>query len=767
MANNEGGEPNGTPPASRESIGGGFLPGPRKPLAGLSREALLGTAWNRDRIASRAAAAIQARILFMRHETRKAIRAFLEDDFQVYERELDRDYLKSIRQQASGELSLSAGDFERYVSQWERLVPADREIAAALEELLSQRYGLDPGTSPASISALRGQPRDHPPTEPLPGVGESDDLVGSAEASARWVTLDAGTVLYERGDPPAAMYLLVNGRLQETTSADEPPEVLRRGQVVGQIETLTGEPRATTAFAVRDSELVMLPRSLIMRLAQRDATLMTVVNKQLARRMAEKLSPRPADPVLGTVALVALPDSASSVDGIIEELARHLARFGTVTHLRKEDVDERIRAFGIDPAGSDGVDAPEFVAWLNELEAREQFLLLQVDEPTGSWGNRALKHVDRVVLMVDADGPLPGSEFVEWLKKQAGHARLDLLLVHPRDAAVPVNSSRWIDGVETDGFIHLRRDDPQHVEHFARLLARRGVGVVLSGGGARGYAHAGAVRAIIESGIPVDAICGTSIGALVAAGYASSMPPEEVVERLRANATRKALIDLTLPVSAVLRGRKVSRVFQTAFGHTRIEDLWRPYFCVSTNLTRARQVVHRRGPLWKAIRASTAIPGIFPPLRNQDGDLLVDGALMNSLPVDLMLKEPGIGTIIAINVTPIREREQQFRFGSNVDGWRVAFRKMLNPRTPAAAPSVFDTLLRANEVRGAQGDSRAGAALVIEPPMEDFPVLGLSAAAGLIDFGYEHGQSAVAQWLQDLAAGGSLPWEGASEGASL
>lgn len=743
----------------------GIVPRPRQAVGGLSRETLLGADWNRDRGASRAAAAIQARILFMRYETRKAIRAFLGDDFSVYTRELDRDYLASIRRQASDELALRAVDFERYVSQWARLIPAQPETASALEALLAQRYGLSPSETPAAFAALHGE-LDVALAPGIPGApGDADvpgDVVGSAELAAQWVTLSAGTVLYQHGDAPSAMYLLVNGRIEEISPTEsERPEVLRRGQVVGQVEILTGEPRATTAYAARDSELVVLPQDLIVRLAQQDATLMMVVNKQLASRMRERLSGRASDSVPGTIAFVPLHDGVAS-EWLFASLSKSLARFGSVSHLAPREVDERIRAFGIDPSSGDGVDAPEFVAWLNELEALEQFLLLQVDDPASAWGQRAFKHVDRVVLVANAGSALPGPEFVPGIRERAPHARLDLLLLHPASATTPAATARWLDAVKADSHIHLREQEQGDVEYLARLFARRAVGVVLSGGGARGYAHAGAVRAIIEAGIPVDSICGTSIGALVAAGYASSMPPAEVIDRLRANATRKALIDPTLPVSAVLRGRKVTRVFQTAFGHSRIEDLWRPYSCVSTNLTRARQVVHRRGPLWRAIRASTAIPGIFPPVMNQQGDLLVDGALMNSLPVDVMLEEPGIGTVIAINVTPIHDRERQYTMGNNVDGWQVALRKMLNPRKPAVVPSVFDTLLRANEVRGSQADARAAASLVIEPPMEDFPVLGLSAANGLIDFGYEHGRSAVEEWLETLAASGPLPWTGSN-----
>src|SRR5205807_3469411 len=99
--------------------------------------------------------------------------------------------------------------------------------------------------------------------------------------------------------------------------------------------------------------------------------------------------------------------------------------------------------------------------------------------------------------------------------------------------------------------------------------------------------------------------------------------------------TARALFDYTLPLVSFFSSRKVTHMAFSTLGDVCIEDLWRPFYCVSTNLTRAQPVIHRQGPLWRSVRASLAMPGVFSPVVD-GGDLLVDGGLMNNVPLDIM-----------------------------------------------------------------------------------------------------------------------------------
>jgi len=227
------------------------------------------------------------------------------------------------------------------------------------------------------------------------------------------------------------------------------------------------------------------------------------------------------------------------------------------------------------------------------------------------------------------------------------------------------------------------------VERVARLASGHGVGLVLSGGGARGFAHLGAIRALRESRVPIDAVGGCSMGAPIAGGVALDLADDEMISL--AERSFHKLLDYTVPVVALLKGERISKNIELSFGGWDIEDLWLPYYCVSTNLTRSRLEVHRRGSAAQAIRASVAIPGVLPPVP-VDGDLLVDGGVLNNMPAQTMRLDSTIGTVIAVDVAPQQGPRARSDFGTSVSGFR-ALRSTIR-RGPSDYPSVSSVLLR-------------------------------------------------------------------------
>jgi len=179
--------------------------------------------------------------------------------------------------------------------------------------------------------------------------------------------------------------------------------------------------------------------------------------------------------------------------------------------------------------------------------------------------------------------------------------------------------------------------DADDLGRLARLLTRRGVGLVLSGGGARGFAHLGVIRALREARVPIDFVGGSSIGSIIAAGVAVGWSDDEMRMRYRRSfVDTNPVNDYTFPFVALTRGRKVSRLLQREYGDVLIEEPAPAFFfCVSANLTTGRALEHRDGRLADALRASVAIPGVMPPAYRGE-DVLVDGAAINNLPVDIM-----------------------------------------------------------------------------------------------------------------------------------
>jgi predicted acylesterase/phospholipase RssA len=203
------------------------------------------------------------------------------------------------------------------------------------------------------------------------------------------------------------------------------------------------------------------------------------------------------------------------------------------------------------------------------------------------------------------------------------------------------------------------------------------------------------LRALEEAGVPIDVVGGTSVGAIIGAFCALGLNDSERVERAVAGFTRSgSLVRPTLPLVAVSSGRRVDRLLAEHLGPGLIEDLPRRFFCVSANLTRAEEVIHDRGPLWPAVRASLSMPGIFPPVYS-DGDLLIDGGALDNVPVEIMRSRVGSGYIIAVDLSPDVEPLTTAPFGHGLSGWRVLGHR-LNPFTPPRPfPNVFDILSRA------------------------------------------------------------------------
>jgi NTE family protein len=272
---------------------------------------------------------------------------------------------------------------------------------------------------------------------------------------------------------------------------------------------------------------------------------------------------------------------------------------------------------------------------------------------------------------------------------------------------------------------------------LGRLITGRAVGLVMGGGGARGMAHIGVLRALDEANVPVDLIGGTSMGSIIAAGAALESTPETLRQKMRAVfVDDNPLNDYTLPIVALVKGRKVSQLLRQFLGDRSIEDLWRYFYCVSSNLTTGRQHIHRAGPLWRAVRASISIPGLLPPMVEQ-GEVLVDGGLLNNLPTDVM-SEMRRGPIIAVDVTSDRVLSAAVEDLEDRSLWSMV-------RHRGRAPGIAKLLVRAGTVSSdvQRKFSRAQADLLLEPPLGDVDMLSWDGFDRAYEAGYRHTLAAL------------------------
>ena len=441
------------------------------------------------------------------------------------------------------------------------------------------------------------------------------------------ISLDAGEWLFREGDRADHAYLVHSGRVEIV--AEHPAEVVlrqvKRSEMLGEHALLMGGLRAASARASRDTELTRLSRAQFERLLAESPGFALGLLQAMATQISSVRAASGEATTPGTIAVVAL-DPAAPVARIGADLATAIAAHASVEELKPEaDRDES-----------------EFRGLLKRTEARRQHVVLTAgaDAAGDPWTKFCLREAD-VVIAVTTGAPAP-----EWLHHRRILAGCELLALDaplaPELLALAPHEVQVMHG-ET-----ALRDA---IDATARRLAGRAVGLVLSGGGARAFAHLGVLEELEKTGIAIDRYAGVSLGALIsgaAAGGADSGEMIELAQRFFVESNPST--DYTIPAYSLIRGGKTRRRLQDFFGERRIEELARRWLCVSADLVARELVVHRTGPIADAIYASLALPGVFPPVPTEDGRLLVDGGVIDNLPVETMARRAE-GPIIAVDVT--------------------------------------------------------------------------------------------------------------------
>ena len=389
------------------------------------------------------------------------------------------------------------------------------------------------------------------------------------------------------------------------------------GEILGEISAIAGVPRPTMVVALRHSGLLRVDGGAFRAFLERSHRGTLQVTQHLARSLAANLKPVARAVRPGSIALIAV---AEGVD--LMAIGRSLVAEAAGQHLAAELLSN------LDL----GLDAAEVSAaqMLNDLT-----ILVTCGEDA-HWNELCIANADRL-LYVDAAGhkPLPEPQ-LERILGAGRRSQIDVATLCADGSAPQPVSGRWLGRADIAMHLHVREGRAADLAFLARVVGGRAVGLVLAGGGARGFAHLGVIRALREAGIPIDLVGGTSMGAIIAAGAAFEWPHEELMERMRqVFVVNSPVNDYTLPIIALTRGNKVALRLRHHFGDLAIESAWRPFFAVSTNLSTCAPYVHDRGPVWRALRATSALPGILPPMV-EDGQVLVDGAIMNNFPVDVM-----------------------------------------------------------------------------------------------------------------------------------
>jgi NTE family protein len=578
-----------------------------------------------------------------------------------------------------------------------------------------------------------------------------------------WVEIAGGQVLMTQGEPGDAMYLVLSGRLRaylnESDGTRRAAREMGRGQIIGEMSLITGEPRSATVIAIRDAVLVRLAKSAFNALFATSPQLSIVLTRQIIEHLrAGSARHTLARPV--TIGLV--PISAGlSPRAFADHLALHFAKIGPTCVIDGADVGRDLQDPGI--ARRDGLDLEanrRITLRLNEMEAAHDFVLLVGDDGPTPWTHRCCRGSDEILLLANAKEPaqLHDSEKECLMSRPGrGEAAEVLVLLHPADLPCPRDTHQWLARRAVDDHVHIRPELPADMARLARIQSHTAVGLVLAGGGARGLAHLGIYQALRERGIEIDVVGGTSIGAVMATLVASDRPVAEVLQMARRSFSVNPTNDFNfVPLLSLIKGRRMRTIVERGVVEllgfpAAIEDLWKNYYCVASNYSQSSEQVLRSGDLTKAMRASMAIPGALPPVL-RDGDLLCDGGTFNNFPVDVMRRMRGVGTVIGVDLNARKPRPIDLE---EIPGTWALLRDRLRPyrkrryRFPSLVAYLMNVQILYSMSR--QQHAKALTDLYFNPPLERVGMLQWEKFDDIVQQGYAHGVAVL-----DASAPGEL-----------
>ncbi|XP_072563913.1 patatin-like phospholipase domain-containing protein 7 isoform X5 [Paramormyrops kingsleyae] len=563
-----------------------------------------------------------------------------------------------------------------------------------------------------------------------------------------WMAVEAGRALYRQDDKSNCTFIVLSGRLRSVIMKESGKKELigeyGRGDLIGVVETLTHQNRATTVHAVRDSELAKFPEGALSSIKRRYPQVVTRLIHLLGQKILGNLQ-RVSGPLAGPTLL-----------------------------LTSDIIMQRLGTTALDSAHEYRLSS-----WLGHQEDIHRIVLYQSDGSLTAWTQRCIRQADCIVIVgLGEQEPMVG-ELERMLEGSAVRAQKHLVLLHREDGPPPQGTADWLNMRSwISRHLHLscprrlfsRRSLPklremyqrlsqkppdQHSDfsRLARVLTGNGIALVFGGGGARGCSHVGVLRALTEAGIPVDMVGGTSVGSLMGALYAEDRSSNRMRLRAREWAMEmtsvfKKVLDLTYPVTSMFSGAAFNSSISSVLKDKQIEDLWIPYFNITTDITASSMRVHTDGSLWRYIRASMSLSGYLPPLCDpKDGHLLMDGGYINNLPADVA-RSMGSKVVIAVDVGN-QDETHLTNYGDSLSGWWLLW-KRLNPM--AEKVKVLDMaeiqtrLAYVCCVQHLEAMKSSEYCEYIRPPIDRYGTLEFGKFDEIAEVGYQHGKTVFDVW---------------------
>ncbi|HSW69411.1 MAG TPA: patatin-like phospholipase family protein [Gammaproteobacteria bacterium] len=572
----------------------------------------------------------------------------------------------------------------------------------------------------------------------------NDEGVQKVLAKFTRMELNQSETLFYQGDSSDNIYLLVSGKLSAalTNAAGETQMVgyIEAGEAVGESGALTTEPRALTVKALEHSVLYRLSSKDFIELCHQYPALMFATIHPVITRSRSLIQLLASEKIKRHIVIVPA-NKDISLEHFAEKLQGYLEHYPSVVLLSDYSPEFNNQKIAQEVLKEKIIDLEKH----NKKSRKFLYLLKSYETPLAKIALRKAN----IIYITAYSNSVPRVDKI--LTERFHIHRINfkpeaaLILLHTASAVMPHNSASWLAQMPFDTYHHVRMNVTKDYMRLLRFIRGKAVGVILSGGGTRGWAHLGAIKALREQKIPIDMIGGTSVGAIVAGCYAVHESYEDAYERfykvIAASANSVSWRSITWPAISIFNAKNFTLSLMQVFEDIKIEDLWLPFFCISCNLANNNEEVHRKGLLWQKTRASSSIPGIIPPMVINN-ELHLDGGLLNNLPVDIARAFLGKkAKIIAVDLNSFVHDRHKYLFPPILTFKQALLAKLGFTLDNYHFPRFLDTFMRGIFMGSLLKSVQNGLAanILVNLDLNKFRLLqsNIKQADKLIQIGYE------------------------------
>ena len=620
-------------------------------------------------------------------------------------------------------------------SKMDSLMENDNEIGNILEKLSVEEY--DKGKLFGIFRGLYGEKMDYKSHKEIYKKG-------------KWVFLEDNSNLFNYGEKSDSFYLLVTGLLKAyIPKKGELIEVgeIYEGEVIGEMGILTNEARSASIFATRDSVVFKIDLEKANEIIMQYPLVLLQVATKIADRLrnVQDSNERHRTDIHSIVQLSSGKNHTKEIISIGNSLIDSMNKFNRSIVVSSKKINEILNIESINAELERDKFYPALDDLVDNFTKENRYLLLLCDEEYTPWTTWCLAISDKNIFVVEESAGVSNTELLNKMNLSEKdipihlHDEKQLIIYHQSKNSFPSKTSSIIEMLpKISNHYHMSINNKNDSDRVSRLIAKKGIGLCVSGGGAKGNAHIGVYKALIEHNIPIDAVCGTSAGGIVASLIAFGYDPETIISRLKETYKRNSFKEYTIPVTSIIATKKVIQDAIFLGNDMDIEDLWIPYFSIAVNISKSKLDVIDKGPVYKATRATAALPGILLPVIKETS-FLVDGGLINNMPGDIMLKKYG-GKLISVSVSPQEDLDAKFNDFPNQSSYFIKKLLRMNKKFPHEIPGLSNILMRSIFVASSNKIKEVIdlSDLFLDLQVKDVGLLEFEKIDESVEFGYEY-----------------------------